>query len=66
VPIQHGPHFLCCVVLISGKLDLAVSNLRHLGQFALEVLFHLAPDGVELHSDFFDFVSVGRPGKLAA
>jgi len=65
MPVEHGPHFLGSVSVISGKLDLAVADLRDLSELALEVLLHFAPDGVELHADFFYLASIGRPGELA-
>ena len=65
MPVQHRPYFLRSMVLISGKLDLAIADLRHFGQLALEVILHYISDGVKLHANFFYFVSCS-PGHWRA
>ena len=57
--VEQGPNLVGRPVVVAGKLDLVVADLRHLLHRAPKIRFHDAPDRVELEAD-------GREGGRCA
>src|SRR5712672_1153671 len=63
VAVQDFTHVLRRLAEIAGKLHFFVAELRHLGDGAVEIVFHKVAHGVKLETDAIDLVSFRGPGR---
>ncbi len=63
MPIENRPHIFRCVIEITGKLDLAITNAGNLSQRAFEILLHFATHRIKLYANLFDLVVFDAPAK---
>src|SRR5258707_14558149 len=63
VAVQDFTHVLRRLAEIAGKLHFFVAELRHLGDGAVEIVFHEIAHGVKLKTDAVDLMSFRGPRR---
>ena len=63
VAVQDFADVLRRFAEIAGKLHFFVAELRHLGDGAVEIVFHEVAHGVKLETDAVDLMSFRGPGR---
>src|SRR5882757_1866798 len=63
VAVQDFTDVLRRLAEIAGKLHFFVAELRHLGDGAVEIVFHKVAHGVKLETDAIDLMSFRSPRR---